>query len=208
MQYGMEELVPIVAELAKGYTSGESSSVSYEKAEQLMQAVQYTIHELEQESASRAVSAPVTARQAYDAGYQLLCDKVRRCQAAYNQMIPEFDAYGNEFYYDTVVKGLPKFFLYYDARYNPQDHLLTLDYVTRDFDPQLTGIDQIEDYLLGTVQEQRYLKKFPRSQVIAALEQWNSDYRELPVNVAQLMQDVTEQRDTDAAGGRRDDGAE
>jgi hypothetical protein len=36
MSYKMEELVPIVGELAEKYTTFESTSISYEKAEQLM----------------------------------------------------------------------------------------------------------------------------------------------------------------------------
>ena len=36
MQYEMEQLIPIVARLSEKYTSKESTSISYEKAEQLM----------------------------------------------------------------------------------------------------------------------------------------------------------------------------
>ena len=39
VNYEMEELVPIVGKLAEKYTAFESTSVSYEKAEQLMGAV-------------------------------------------------------------------------------------------------------------------------------------------------------------------------
>lgn len=46
MDYEMEELVPIVGKLAEKYTSHESTSITYEKAEQLMGAVLYCIHEL------------------------------------------------------------------------------------------------------------------------------------------------------------------
>lgn len=45
MDYEMEELLPIVATLAEKYTGGESSSISYEKAGQLMEAVMYCIRE-------------------------------------------------------------------------------------------------------------------------------------------------------------------
>ena len=41
MNYEMEELVPIVGKLAEKYTSRESTSIPYEKAEQLMGAVLY-----------------------------------------------------------------------------------------------------------------------------------------------------------------------
>lgn len=46
-QYQMEELVPIVARLAEKYTGFASSSISYEKAQQLMAAVLYCIQEYE-----------------------------------------------------------------------------------------------------------------------------------------------------------------
>ncbi len=48
MHYEIEELIPVVGKLAEKYTSGESTSISYERAELLMEAVLYCIHELEQ----------------------------------------------------------------------------------------------------------------------------------------------------------------
>ena len=45
MKYEMEELVPIVAKLAEGFTSKESTSITYERAQQFMEAVLYCIHE-------------------------------------------------------------------------------------------------------------------------------------------------------------------
>ena len=45
MDYGMSELVPIVGKLAEKYTGHEHTSISYEKAEQLMEAVLYCICE-------------------------------------------------------------------------------------------------------------------------------------------------------------------
>ncbi len=45
----MEELLPLMEELTKKYTSGESTSVTYEKAQELMEAVLYCIWEYGQE---------------------------------------------------------------------------------------------------------------------------------------------------------------
>lgn len=47
MNYEIEELIPLVGELAEKYTAFESTSISYEKAEQLMGAVVYCIQEAE-----------------------------------------------------------------------------------------------------------------------------------------------------------------
>ncbi len=41
--YDMNDLVPIVAMLTEKYTGNDSSSVTYEKANQLMEAVVYCI---------------------------------------------------------------------------------------------------------------------------------------------------------------------
>ena len=55
MDYGMSELVPIVGKLAEKYTGHEHTSISYEKAEQLMEAVLYCICETEKENTEFAV---------------------------------------------------------------------------------------------------------------------------------------------------------
>ena len=188
MQYEMEELVPIVAKLAEKYTGKESSSVTYEKAEQLMQAVIYTIDELRYSDSEYAIASEMSAVKAYEMGYDILCRRVGSCQKKYNEMIGNFDSYGNRFYYDTVVKGLPEFFLYYDVSFDPQDHILTLDYITRDFDVKLCGIDQIAAYIDSIITEQKFLSRFPRQYIIDTLLHWNRDYRELPVNIAETVQ--------------------
>ena len=41
--YTMEELIVIVGKLAEQYTSGESTSITYERARQFMEAVIYCI---------------------------------------------------------------------------------------------------------------------------------------------------------------------
>ena len=45
--YEMEELLPVVAALGEKYTGYEHSSVTYEKAQMLMEAVLYCIGEYE-----------------------------------------------------------------------------------------------------------------------------------------------------------------
>lgn len=69
MNYELTELVPIVGRLAEKYTSGESTSITYEKAEQLMEAVLYCIHELENAGDNMPVSkGQMTAQCAYETG--------------------------------------------------------------------------------------------------------------------------------------------
>ena len=69
MDYEMEELVPIVAELAEKFTSKGSTSIPYERAQQLMEAVLYCIHEGEQATSFPAPEGgPMPAQLCYEAG--------------------------------------------------------------------------------------------------------------------------------------------
>lgn len=161
--YEMEELAPVVGWLAEKYTSGESTSISYEKAEQLMGAVLYCIQEISRfEPKELALAERLSARQAYDIGAALVEEKVRKALNLYHDLLPEFEDYGNSYLHDTIIKEMPRFFQSYDVRFEPQNTILTLDYpVMRDLS-SYSGIDQIYEYLKCIRSEQIYLKQFPK----------------------------------------------
>lgn len=193
MDYTMEELMPVVAELMKKYTAFESTSVTYEKAEQLMGAVLYCIRETELSEVNDGVSIQnvsgkkMSARGAYVAGEALVTEKVKQALNMYNEMIPDFFSYGNRCLYDTVVKGLPEFFKWYDVKFEPQDTILTLDYpVTKELS-QYTGIDRIYEYIQCIRMEQEYLRKFPKEYVTGILYRYNSGYQEMIENIYEIV---------------------
>ncbi len=80
MDYKMEELIPVVSRLAEKYTAFEDSSVTYEKAEQLMEAVLYCIRELERSDENLiAVGKELcSAQQAYETGYMYVKKRPER----------------------------------------------------------------------------------------------------------------------------------
>lgn len=145
MEYALEELLPIVAELTGKWTSGESTSVTYERANQLMEAVLYCIAENEKQNALLS-NVGIPAREAYWLGYEKVIEKVKRTQESYNTMVISFCAYGNENYHDTVIKALPGFFRYYDALYAPQNTIITMDYPTLRSIQKVSGIEHNLDW--------------------------------------------------------------
>jgi hypothetical protein len=193
--YEMEELLPIVARLADQYTSKESSSIRFETARQLMEAVIYCIHHaegldnndngLKEEFAVRAQG--MSAEEAYVQGYHVVVDKVKRANVQYTTLLSNFNWYHNQAYYDTFIKGMPSFFLYYDAKFAPQNHILTLDYPTLRFIGEVQGIDAIERFLRYTEYEQEFLRAFPEEYVMKVLELYHKDYEELLINVCSLV---------------------
>ena len=188
ISYEAEDLVPIVAELAKRYTSGESSSISYEAAGQLMEAVLYCIREYEKGKAfSLTTGKNLPARRCYERGLELVEKKVQDALKLYNRMMLYFSSYGNRCLQDTVEKGMPEFFKWYDYRLNPQNTLLTLDYpILMDLSAN-TGIDRVYGYLLCIQLEQKFLRKIPRDFVIGALSEYDSRYQWMIDNLCEVV---------------------
>lgn len=185
MTYTVEELIPVVAELTRKYTSGESTSVTYERANQLMEAVLYCIRECGEHAL--AVQGEIPARQAYELGYERVLEKVRRTQERYNRMILSFRSYGNKNYEDTVTKALPGFFRYYDVQFAPQNSGITMDYPLVRPLRNVTGIDAIELYVEGICLEQEFLGAFPEAYVCEILTRYEKGYKKQFFNLCSIF---------------------
>ncbi len=186
------ELFPIVAKLAEKYTSKGSTSVSQDTAVMLMEAVCYCIHEAQEESQTDTQSQSAhsdfsSIEEVYEKGYALVCAKLKKTERLYKVIIEKFRAYENAAYYDTIIKGMPKFFEGYDPRFCPHKHILTLDYPVLADDISLCGIDRIYDYLLKVRLEQRFLNQLPDAYIRQCLEEYYTGYEELFVNVSQIV---------------------
>lgn len=180
MEYTMEELLPLAAKLADKYTSKESSSVSYETAQMLMEAILYCIQEFNFASQTAVASlTPVSAELAWEEGYKLVIGKVYQAKEIYEGLVENFTDYGCRNYHDTILKGMPKFFLRYDPIFNPQNHVLTLDYPLIFGYPEFCGVDMILAYLEGIRIEQSFLNCFDNRPICNLMETITPDYREL-----------------------------
>ncbi|MCI7131045.1 MAG: DUF6179 domain-containing protein [Lachnospiraceae bacterium] len=184
--YEMEELVPIVAALSEKYTSKESTSVSYETARQLMEAVMYCINECSSDQALVS-SKKLSAVEAYRYGYEALVEKVKQTQINYNQMIVDFCGYGNRNYEETVEKAIPGFFLYYDVQFAPQETIITMDYPTICPVSEKSGIDAIETYVKYISYEQKFMGAFPRQYVYEVLERDRTDHKNGFENICRVI---------------------
>ncbi len=191
MSFETEELMPIVAELADKYTGKESTSITYEKARQLMEAVLYCIHQYETDSAKSqellTMDEKAAAKKVYSLGYETVLRNVKDAQILYNKIIPDFKYYENWCYYDTFVKGIPSFFLYYDPRFQPQNHILTLDYPVLYPVHSLQGIDAISAFIKCVSLELIFLGKLPDEYVFHVLRAYSPDHGELIINLAGIV---------------------
>lgn len=163
MEYQMEELLPLVSALTDKFTSKESSSVTYETAQMLMEAVLFCIQEYEEVSGESLLAKGLLgAEEAYRLGYERVVQKIILAREVYDSIIEDFRDYGCVNYRNTIIEGMPRFFLRYNAKFCPQNHLLTLDYPTAS--PcryqSLKGIDLICRYLCDIKIEKQLLDCF------------------------------------------------
>lgn len=185
--YSMEELLPIVSELAGKFTSYESTSITYEKAEQLMEAILYCLNEYEMSAGNSLRDRTIAAKEAYTLGYRLVVAKVTELREMYNELILSFQSYRNKCLKDTVIHGLPEFFKWYDARYAPQDSILTLDYpILKDLS-KTNGIDKVLEYVKCIVLEQEFLKPFPNEYLSELFLSYHEDYEDLIENLCSIV---------------------
>ncbi|MGL5437310.1 MAG: DUF6179 domain-containing protein [Lachnospiraceae bacterium] len=192
MNRSMEELIPLVAELTDKYTSKESSSIPYSTAQQLMGAVLYCIRAFESAGSEEQINLPeaasrFTAREAYYSGYQTVLEKVEKTRLLYHEILAEFHSYGNQAYRDTFEKGMPAFFLYYDVRFQPQNHILTLDYPVLASLEHSQGIDIIASYITCVGYEQQFLRQLPESFILHVLSAYHPEHETLIINVAEIV---------------------
>ena len=183
--FSPEELVIVVAKLAERYAGYESTSVSYNTMQLLMDAVLYCINETG--NSGSELRTEMTAKEAYDVGYKLVVEKTHDALKMYNRIESCFDDYGMICLHDTMQKGMPEFFRHYDPLYHPQDTLLLLDYPAPKFDRTLTGIDAIYNYLVCIDKEQSYLRQFSRESVIRSLLNYHMQYEQLFESVSELV---------------------
>ena len=186
--YSMEELIPIVGRLTEQFTSYESSSVTYERAGQFMEAVIYCIAHWDYETKNGLTVSKPSAEVAYRIGYEGVIRKVKKAQEKYNQLIGFFDDYGNRNYRDTVEKALPGFFMYYDAKYAPMETIITMDYPILGLDRNMEGIDMIAQYIDAIWKEQQYLYKFPKEYVLDELRLFHPKYENEFFNIKEIVE--------------------
>lgn len=187
MSFEMEELLPIVAQLAEQYTGYESTSVSYERAEALMGAVIYCINEYEALHKYDISVRNASAKEVYKAGSRLVQKKVEDLMRNYETLMRDFCDYGNHALSDTIRKGIPSFLKHYDAKYAPQDTILTLDYPILEDLHLYSGIDKVYQYVKDITLEQKFLKQYDSAYIMEVLNVYSGDYAELLENIPSIV---------------------
>jgi hypothetical protein len=190
-EYSLEEILPLLSERIKKYTSNESTSVANSTAKVILSSILYCLDEdtIDEESHLNAirVSEKLSVFDAYYNGLNRKKEKVKKAKALYNQILEEFYYVNNRCYLDTILKGFPVFFERYDIEFNAEYHILTLDYPLFHEVIGLTGIDLIYGYLQCVYIEQDFLQIFSNRTIHEILMGYDEGYEELIFNVSKII---------------------
>lgn len=187
MEYKVEELLPIVSKLARKYAGSDNTSISYEKAQMLMEAVIYCLDEYLNFSSDMLSRRDISVGEQYTLGAELVMEKAGRVREMFNELSESFEDYGVKCLYDTVQRGVPEFLRWYDAKFCPQDTILTLDYPVPVDLSLYRGVDAVYYYLRAISAEQRFLKRFNADYVRAVLQRYNPVYGDMYENVCEIL---------------------
>lgn len=187
MDYTMEALFPIVAELAQKYSGYDSTSIPYEKAQMLMGGIIYCLNEYKNSSENGLAVSNQPIKERYRIGAKIVLKKVVESKDIYNEISLWFDDYNVACLSDTMRKEIPYFFKWYDVNFCPQNTVLTFDYPLLVDIHSLTGVDYIHTYLRAMKVEWLFLRKFERNYVIEILKRANPEYSKMVENVSEIV---------------------
>ena len=172
----MEELIPIVADLAKKYAGCDNTSITYEAAQALMQGVIYCLDEYWTSTANSLWKKDISIQEQYQIGTQLVREKTNQVLRIHNELTVYFDDYHVVCLHDTVQKGIPEFLKWYDAKFFPQNTILTLDYPILENIQSKCGVDAVYVFICSIQTEQKFLRLFDRNYIISVLKEAIPDY--------------------------------
>ena len=132
-----------------------------------------------------------SAQEAYDTGYKAVIEKTENALKIYEKIMENFNDYGSRAYYETIFLGMPAFFKCYDPLFEPQNHILSLDYPLEEHLQievwKQKGIDRIYDYLLAIAEEQKFLANYPEESIRDRLKKYHFLGGELFINVKKVF---------------------
>ncbi len=185
------QLVDLLKVKTDKYNSCMSSSISVDKAKNIMESNIYTIGlYLKEFIPDDAVNILKNEGiiNVYDKGRKLIDRKIMISKVLYKKVLNNFIQTKNETYNLTIIKGIKSFFKIYDSDYNAQDMKITADYPTYiSLFGRKQGIEFIEKYLEYLYYENEFCKMFEIEDIKNLLFKYSEDYEDLIINIFQIV---------------------
>lgn len=185
----------ILKDLIIRYTRGESTSVTIETAERLLNSIYYSIdaymkslHNVEEGIAYLKFKS---IKEAYEKGIGIIVSCVEEARALFTEMMKNKLSIPLRAYNDTIDTALPDFFKKYDIMFNAHDTMADIDYPLVFDDTDVKGIFYIKQYLEKLNMETQFCSVFSNKEIVKVLKNYGRicgvNYTEPLVNIFELM---------------------
>ncbi len=178
-----QRLFGLLAERIERYTTGDSSSVPVEVAEELLASVCLTLDVYLRNGGTAKEMLNTELRDILRAGAHLLEAKTEECRELYREACLGLPALTSRSLRDTLT-GIGGFFKRYDCRFFSHQIPCDIDYpLCRPVPETLSGVEYVAEYLRRIIMENDFLRRFDPVREDALLTRDSPDYRELIINL-------------------------
>lgn len=175
----MRKLWELLKWQAEKYKGVDSTSMPVEKAQELLESLQYTIAVVRiEEGLSAEVLLKEELKEIIKRGQTILTKKRKLWYIEWNQLCARAPGINNVFYVDTM-KNLGMFFRKYDVYYSAHQIPCSIDYpLMNPISEDIKGISYIEEYIRRVRIENQFINCFDYESVVQMLKNVKANYRE------------------------------
>ena len=189
------ELIAVLADKCRKYTSNEISSVRTEIADELMKSIMVTIgvHLKSFEDNEKAINELINTGigNCLKCGEKRLKQMVKSSRLFYEQLKNSAVNIDNEIYNSTLFGGLEGFFKLYDTEFFAHEINITADYRTMIYHIGYHGIEFIRRYMEYIYIENKICKRFDERKIKRSLAYYAVDYestvRDMELNICSVV---------------------
>lgn len=178
-----KRLLPLLASQTKRYTSGESSSVPIETAQELLASLCFCLGIHPEDPASWRAISNQNLESAYQDGLRKIEKKIAYGKSLWQAVCTHLPPVENLSLTDTLQE-LGRFWRLYDYRFFAHEIPCSIDYQLCSPVPEhLRGIDYVTAYLEQLAAENNFLLCFSREALLPLLNSYCLDYKGLLINL-------------------------
>ncbi len=190
-----EQIMLILKDLILRYTKGDSTSVTTDTAETLLNSILYSLDaylsQFEHPEDGINLLKTNTVQKIYAKGIELISRWVAETQDLYEEIKRTKLDVQLEVYNTSIDEDLPDFFKQYGIMFNAHDTMCTLDYPLVFDDMKLQGIRYIKHYLETLKTETQFCNLFDKKTLENTLVNYSRiyqiDYKTSPINIFEVL---------------------
>lgn len=181
------QIIQLIAKRTERYTSGASSSVKIETAQNIMESIFYNISIYLKTFSDVDIAITILKEtpllELYKNGDMLIKKKIK-CTKKLLDLVKKNIVHTNNYAYNETIKtGIDFFFPSYDIEFSSHETPCIIDYPLSIDKMNLTGIEYIYDYLKKLFLENQFCGKFSFENINCVLKNYYRNYQELLINI-------------------------